>query len=222
MHKLGSSIYTILLCLVFASSQAQETKQVSAYRKIDRLAISEKFSVLKSDRKVKHGPYEASISYYSEKGQFEFGKKTGIWECYYDGKLTQKYDFSTQTFLVQEYPKIVFSVIEVDDQGNAVKDLGTCNLFVGGDAKMGSIIRRSIRYPTMAQETSTQGLVIIEAKLDKLGNISDAKAVSNIGFGLEEEGLRAFKLLSPDWVPVFVDGKPVDVKFRLQIKFTLS
>ena len=64
--------------------------------------------------------------------------------------------------------------------------------------------------------------MFIEAELDKQGRLSEEKTVSTNGCGLDEEGMRVFKLLPPDWVPVLVDGKPVDVRIRFKISFGLS
>ncbi|NQX54461.1 energy transducer TonB [Pedobacter panaciterrae] len=212
----------ILSSLLFSVSWAQETKTISFKRKNDYFTIAEKYSVLKSNPEIKQGPYSASLSSYSEKGQFEADKKAGIWESYYNGKLVQKYDFATQSFLQDDVFKMISSVEELDEQGNSVKDLGSRGVYFGGDSKMIAILVRSIRYPASAQENNIQGWVVLEAKIDKQGKLTQEKAISTNGYGLEEEGLRVFKMLPPDWVPVIVDGKPVDAKFQLKIAFRLS
>ena len=222
MNKRAILFTLLALSLMSISSHAQETKTVSENRKNEYFTISEKFSVLKSNPEIKHGPYGASISSYSEKGQFEQGKKTGVWECYSRGKMVQKYDFSTQTFLVDDGAQYIASVTQLDEHGNAVKELGPRSIYFGGNAKIGIIMVKSIRYPAAAQERDIQGRVFIEAKLDKQGRLSEQKTVSTNGYGLEEEGMRVFKLLPPDWVPVLVDGKPVDVRIQFKMTFGLS
>jgi hypothetical protein len=57
--------------------------------------------------------------------------------------------------------------------------------------------------------------------VDKEGVLTDFKAVTNHGFGMEEEALRVMKL-SPNWVPAMQNGKKVKA-YRLQpITFVLA
>lgn len=222
MLQLKSLLLGTSFCLIFNLGYTQEVKNVSNKLKNDYFTINEKFSVLKDKPEIKQGPYSASISSYSEKGQYNQGNKTGVWE-YYDGKkLIQKYDFATQTFLQEDAAKSIVSVKQLDDQGNVVKELGPRNAYLGGDAKTWQILKYSIRYPAPAQENDIQGLVVIEAKINKHGKLTSEKAITSNGYGLEEEALRVFKLLPPDWVPVVVDGKPVDAIIQVKISFRLS
>jgi hypothetical protein len=114
----------------------------------------------------------------------------------------QKYDYATQTFLHEDSAKTVASIKQLDEEGNVVKELGLRNVYFGGDEKTWQIFKYSVRYPETATQKDIQGLVIIEARINKQGKLTAQKAISNIGYGLEEEGLRVFKLLPPDWVPV--------------------
>lgn len=222
MLNLKTLSLVALLPWMFSTAQSQETKTVSEKRKNDYFTVIEKYAVLKTDPEIKHGPYTASISAYSEKGQYEQGTKAGVWEAYNRGKLVQKYDFKTQTFLQDEVHKMIASVHQLDEQGKTVKDLGSVGVYLGGDAKIGSVLVHSVRYPGDATQNNVQGWVIIEAKIDKQGGLTDEKAISTVGYGLEEEGLRVFKLLPADWLPVFVDGKPVDVRVQFKMAFRLS
>ena len=222
MRHLKLTALGISFCLMCFNTQAQETKTVSEKRKNEYYTISEKYTVLKADPEIKHGPYSGSISFYSEKGQFEHGIKTGVWEAYNSGKLVQKYDFKTQTFLQDDVHKMIATVQQLDQQGQVVEELGSLGVYLGGDTKIGSILVRSVRYPAEAQQNNIQGWVIIEAKIDKQGHLSEQKAVSKNGYGLEEEGLRVFKMLPPDWLPVLVEGKPVDVRVQIKMAFRLS
>lgn len=222
MLNLKTLIPLTFSCLILSYSYAQETKTISLKHKNDYFTITEKFNVLKANPEIKQGPYTASISSYSEKGQFEQGVRTGVWESYKNGKLVQKYDYSSQTFLQDDVFKMVASVIQLDEQGNAVTELGARGVYFGGDAKIGSVLVGSVRYPADAQQNNVQGWVIIEGKIDKQGKMTELKSISTNGYGLEEEGLRVFKLLPADWVPVLVEGKPVVAKVQLKMAFRLS
>lgn len=222
MIKLKTLTLLCSLSLMVSTVSAQETKKVTRKEKVNYLNIKETFEVLKSDPEVKHGSYTLSFSGYSENGQYDQGKKTGIWECYNRGKLVHKYDFSTGLFSEETAPKMVVKITMLDDQGNAVKALTPRNIYLGGDAKMISVLVQSIRYPATAQQKNTQGKVHITALLSKDGKLIGEKAETNIGDGLEEEALRVFRLYPADWVPVIEDGKPVSVKVELLIGFSLA
>ncbi|WP_316789637.1 hypothetical protein [Pedobacter frigoris] len=49
--------------------------------------------------------------------------------------------------------------------------------------------------------------------------LTDEKAITFTGYGLEEEAMLVFNLLPPDWVLVVVDEKPVNAIFQVKITF---
>lgn len=89
----------LLLTLTLLSFIAlgQETKQVKNENKNGDLEL---YSVLKADKSTKHGPYERYFKYSNpmtkgtiivEKGQYENGKKTGVWTGYWgESNMTSK------------------------------------------------------------------------------------------------------------------------------------
>lgn len=206
--------------LTFAN--AQEIKKVSTKQKIECYTLKETYYVLKSDTAIRQGSYSASISSSSEKGQYEQGKKSGIWEYYNGSKLIQKYDFNTQTFITNTKSTLVEKITILDDSGNPIKELEPQNVYLGGDAKMMSILVQCIRYPGAAVAKNIMGKVHISAILTKEGKLINAKTESTLGYGLEEEAMRVFRMYPPDWVPVVVDGKAVTVKLDIVIGFTIS
>lgn len=213
-------IISLLTAVVLAS--AQETTKVSSKQKINCYTLKETYHVLKSDPGVKQGNYTASIPYFSEKGQYEQGKKTGIWEFYRGLKLIHKYDFNTQTFLADTKPQFIGKITLLDDNGNPLHEIELQNVYLGGDGKMQSILIQCIRYPGPAVQNHVTGKVHISAMLTQEGKLINEKTESNIGYGLEEEAVRVFRMFPPDWVPVRIDGKPVPVKLDIIIGFSLS
>lgn len=85
LHFKPFSLLLVLILLVVIT-QAQETSKFNIKKKLECYTIKETFYALKPDSGIKHGKYTRSISYYSEKGQYDHGKKTGVWECLVDGK----------------------------------------------------------------------------------------------------------------------------------------
>lgn len=208
--------------MLVPTSRAQETKKISQKVKIDNYQIKETFEVLKSDLTTKHGLYSASISGYSEKGQYNNGKKTGLWECYDREGLIHKYDYSIVKSSEERPSKMIVSIWELDDQNQVVKELSPRTIYFGGDGKMLAILVQCIRYPAAAVENNTQGIVHISAIQSKDGKISSEKPETNLGHGLEQEALRVFKLLPPDWIPVTENGKPVAIKIEYKTSFKLG
>ncbi|MEJ2880396.1 energy transducer TonB [Pedobacter sp. GR22-6] len=212
-----------VLCSSAIQGFAQDTKKISQTKKGEGFKISESYSVLKSDPALKHGPYTASISGYRETGNYDNGQRVGIWESYWKGELRYKYDFSNRKFLQQEAPLLITKITQIDEQGNALKELPLQNLYMGGNNKMLSIMVAAVRYPVKAMEYNVQGAVLISATLTAAAEIKDIQLESKLGYGLEEEALRVFKLLpQEDWLPVYLDGKAVPVRFQYQFKFSLN
>jgi periplasmic protein TonB len=56
--------------------------------------------------------------------------------------------------------------------------------------------------------------VVIQFVVDREGNVSDLKAITNHGYGLEQEAIRVIKK-SDKWIPANQNGKPVKA-YRLQ------
>ncbi|MNY04146.1 Gram-negative bacterial tonB protein [compost metagenome] len=222
MLQLKTLLLGTSFCLVFNLGYAQALKKVTKKTKIDACSLVENYQVLKSDSKVKHGSYSAQILTYTEKGQYDQGKPSGIWEFSGNTEVHQKFDFSTSKFLLDEPSKIVKKIVLLDDKNKPGKEIEAKNFYLGGDPKMLVIVNKCMKYPRKAQENDAKGEVILSATLTKEGKIINEKAESNLGSGLEEESLRVLKLIPATWVPVMVDGRPVDVKLFFSFNFTLT
>ena len=55
----------------------------------------------------------------------------------------------------------------------------------------------------------------------KDGHINGISVLKGIGGGCDEEAVRVVGSM-PDWKPGYDDGEPVDVEFRMPIRFTLK
>ncbi|MBP3768342.1 MAG: TonB family protein, partial [Prevotella sp.] len=92
--------------------------------------------------------------------------------------------------------------------------------FPGGKEAMMSYVSRSIKYPTVAEENGTQGLVIVSFVVEKDGSISGAKVIRSVDPSLDKEALRIIRSM-PRWTPGKQDGKPVRVKYTVPVSFRL-
>ena len=80
---------------------------------------------------------------------------------------------------------------------------------------------KSIKYPTIAQETGTQGRVIVQFVVNKDGSIVDVKVVRGVDPYLDKEAIRVISTM-PKWKPGKQRGEAVNVKFTVPVAFRLS
>lgn len=109
----------------------------------------------------------------------------------------------------------------VDDQVYTTADIEEYPGFPGGDDAMAKFLRNNIKYPPAAIRAEKQGKVYVEIMVEKNGQISDVKVVRGIGFGLDEEAVRAVKVM-PAWTPGKYNGNSVRVRMSIPINFRLT
>ena len=80
---------------------------------------------------------------------------------------------------------------------------------------------KRIKYPTIAQETGTQGRVIVQFVVNKDGSIVDVKVVRGVDPYLDKEAIRVISTM-PKWKPGEQRGKPVRCKFTVPVMFKLQ
>ncbi|RZK80593.1 MAG: energy transducer TonB [Pedobacter sp.] len=93
--------------------------------------------------------------------------------------------------------------------------------FPGGMEKFYEYLKKTVKYPAMAQENNIQGKVFLSFVVEKDGALTDIKVDRKLGGGTDEEAVRVLKA-SPRWVPGIQNGKKVRVKYNIPISFTLS
>lgn len=94
-------------------------------------------------------------------------------------------------------------------------------LRVGGDVKAPRISNRvEPKYTEVARRARVQGIVIVEAIIDKNGNVDHVKVIRGLPMGLTESAVNAVK----QWKfrPGNLNGRPVDVIFNLTVNFRLD
>lgn len=93
--------------------------------------------------------------------------------------------------------------------------------YPGGESAMYKYLRKALRYPRPAVLNEIEGKVYLQFLVQKDGRIRDIKVLKGIGYGCDEEAIRAIKNM-PKWVPGQQDGKKVDVFFTTRITFALE
>jgi len=75
-------------------------------------------------------------------------------------------------------------------------------------------------YTEAARKRRIQGVVILEAIIDAMGNVNDVKVLKGLPEGLTDSAVASIR----DWKfkPATLEGRPVPVFFNLSIKFSLQ
>ena len=81
-------------------------------------------------------------------------------------------------------------------------------------------IQKKVSYNDIAIRIQLEGTVVIEAIIDKEGNVIEARIARDIGGGLGESALNA--VLATKFHPGKQRGKPVKVKVKIPVKFVLN
>lgn len=68
-------------------------------------------------------------------------------------------------------------------------------IYEGGPKAMRKFIGENLSYPKEALENRLEGTVIVKYDIDYTGKVTDARVISGIGHGCDEEAIRLAKLL---------------------------
>ncbi len=110
------------------------------------------------------------------------------------------------------------------EDGNQIVDaivLEVQPTFPGGMEKFYAYLKKTVRYPSMAQDQGIQGKVFLSFIIEKNGDLTDIKVDRTLGGGTDEEAVRVLKA-SPRWLPGIQNGKAVRVKYNIPISFNLQ
>jgi len=83
-----------------------------------------------------------------------------------------------------------------------------------------TLVRVQPRYPDRARFAGREGLVVVQATIDRGGRVTDVRVVKGLGFGLDEAAVSAVQ----QWRfrPATLEGRPVPVYFQLSVKFNIQ
>ncbi len=93
--------------------------------------------------------------------------------------------------------------------------------YVGGTVAMREFIASHMLYPDEARQKGIEGTTFISFIVNTEGAISEVQSVKGISPECDAEAIRVIKAM-PNWIPGKQDGKTVNVRFVLPIKFALG
>jgi protein TonB len=117
---------------------------------------------------------------------------------------------------VVEAPKVedenkIFEKVEVDAE------------FPGGNAAWRRFLQNKLNAQAPADAGAPPGsyTVVVRFIVDKQGKISDVKAITNHGYGMEEEAVRVIQR-GPNWTPAVQNGRNVNAYRSQPITFQVT
>jgi TonB family protein len=93
--------------------------------------------------------------------------------------------------------------------------------FKGGTKAMYKYLGENIKYPEAAERANVGGTVFVSFVVTTKGEIADVNMLKGIGFGCDEEAMRVVRQM-PRWTPAQHQGRVVNVKYNLPIRFSVE
>ena len=91
----------------------------------------------------------------------------------------------------------------------------------GGTAAIVAAIQKAVKYPPKAVANGIEGKLFASFTVNSKGEVTDVKIVQGLGYGLDEETMRAIKTL-PRFVPGKQNGREVNVSFTVPITYRIQ
>ncbi len=92
--------------------------------------------------------------------------------------------------------------------------------YPGGTDSLMLFIKTSVKYPAEALKNNEQGRVIVSFFVGADGSIKEPTVFRSVSPSLDAEALRVVAMM-PKWIPGQKDGKNVDAKISVPIRFRL-
>jgi periplasmic protein TonB len=93
--------------------------------------------------------------------------------------------------------------------------------FAGGYEAMMAFIKQNMKYPANARRMQIEGTVHVSFVVSKNGSISDVKVLRGIMTECDREAVRVVEMM-PAWKPGKQNGRNVNVRFILPLKFRIN
>ncbi len=91
----------------------------------------------------------------------------------------------------------------------------------GGTAAIVMAIQRAVKYPSLALRNGVEGKVFVSFVVNQKGEVIDVAMVKGLGYGLDEETMRAIKAL-PRFIPGKQNGREVSVSFTVPVTYKIQ
>ncbi|HMU45370.1 MAG TPA: energy transducer TonB [Chitinophagaceae bacterium] len=132
-------------------------------------------------------------------------------------------DLNIQAPVVVDQGKQIVEVKKEDDENKIFDKVEIEAKFPGGDSKWRQYLERNLNPNTPVDNGAPEGTytVVIQFIVDKEGNISDVRPLTNHGYGMEEEAAKVIKK-GPKWEPAVQNGRQVKAYRKQPITFQVT
>jgi len=132
-------------------------------------------------------------------------------------------DENIATPVVIDEGKQIVEEKPVEDENKIFDKVEIEAKFPGGDGKWRQYLERNCNAQVATDAGAPEGTytTVVQFVVDKEGNISDVKAMTNHGYGMEEEAVRVIKK-GPNWTPAVQNGRAVKAYRKQPITFQVT
>jgi len=119
--------------------------------------------------------------------------------------------------------KQIVEVKKEDDENKIFDKVEIEASFPGGDSKWRQYLERNANGQVASDNGAPEGTytTVVQFVVDKEGNISDVRALTNHGYGMEEEAIRVIKK-GPKWNAAIQNGRQVKAYRKQPITFRVE
>lgn len=86
---------------------------------------------------------------------------------------------------------------------------------------LNNYIRKTLRYPVIAQEHKITGMVLVRFIVEKDGAVTNVKITKPVDPSLDKESIRVIKAM-PKWIPGKKNGKIVRTSITIPLNYRLN
>lgn len=238
---------TVLILIVSIHAFGQKTKEVS--KKYKNPYYTEKYSVLKSDKTVKHGNFK-KLGYEDclvVNGYYDNGKKDSVWTTYYwrseqiekqgsytgderigewnfyskSGTLIQTYDYSSSQLIYSIKPEKETDILTQGTKSSKV--LLTNPQYIGSTIELYDFINAGQMKIARDNEIEMKsGLVKISFYITEEGIAENYKIEESVSKDLDNKCLEIAKSIPNKWIPGEDEEGKVTAKYYVYMKFNYS
>ncbi len=132
-------------------------------------------------------------------------------------------DLNIQVPVVPDQGKQIVEVKKEDDENKIFDKVEIEASFPGGDSKWRQYLERNANGQVATDNGAPEGTytTVVQFVVDKEGNISDVRSLTNHGYGMEEEAMRVIKK-GPKWNPAVQNGRQVKAYRKQPITFQVQ
>lgn len=170
-----------------------------------------------NDEPVGYWRFYNSKGEVEEEGNYTNGIRSGKWSFYTEkGEMVQEYDYTAKNVVhdnsLAELKQKQFKVINGRD--TTLSLLQRPPVYIGGRSKLGK--ERFIQIPMETDSLS----VTVYFTIDSAGRVRNYDIPDRKGFPYDQEAIYTIRLLNSTWMPAMLNGKRIDVRHSLTIRFS--